>query len=91
MPGKWGEFLTATEPEGYSSPWMRAKTRIFFGGVDEAFAGAADLENIGSGDFCISVAQRAVVFRAGKYERRHQRAGADAGNDKIIRPFARLG
>ena len=35
-----------------------------------------------------SSSQRFVIARAGKYERRHQRAGAHAGDDRIIRPVA---
>ena len=57
-------------------------------GIDEAFAGAADLENVGRGDLGIGGLQGVVVARAGKGERRHQRAGAHAGDDGIIRPLA---
>ncbi len=57
-------------------------------GIEKALAGRADFENVGRGDLGIGVLQGGVVFGAGKGERRHQRAGADPGDDRIIRPVA---
>ena len=54
-------------------------------GIDKTLAGRADFENIRRGDLGVGVLQGLIVFRAGKGERRHQRAGAHAGDDGIIR------
>ncbi len=57
-------------------------------GVEEALAGAADLENIGGRGLGIDRLQRCVVARAGEDEWCHQCAGAHPGDDGIIRTFA---
>ena len=63
--------------------------RSFSGQESRKLSPVADLENVGRGDLGVGVAQRVVIARAGKHEGRHQRAGAHAGDDGIIRPFAR--
>ena len=57
-------------------------------GIDKALAGRADLENIGRCQLGVGGAQCVVIARPGKDERRHQRAGAHAGDHRIVRPFA---
>ena len=59
-------------------------------GIDKTLAGATDLENVGRRDLGIGGAQCVVIARPGKDERRHQRAGAHAGDHRIIRPIAGL-
>ena len=57
-------------------------------GIDEALAAAAGFENVGRGDLGIFVTQRFVVARARKYEWRHERAAAHAGDHRVIGSLA---
>src|SRR5208282_539657 len=55
--------------------------------VDKALAGLAGFENVRRRDIGIFLAQRLVVMRAGKDKGRHERAGADSGDHRVVRSF----
>jgi hypothetical protein len=60
--------------------------------IDEALGrAAACLEHVSGCDFRVTLAQCFVVLLAGERKWRHQRAGADAGDHRVIRALATRG